>query len=63
MYPHVGIKEPGEDLALSLSLERETQTNRRGHQAGTACVAYHRALRTAVLEAAGRFFVEAVVRS
>lgn len=49
-------------LPSCLSSSHETQTNTRARGRGTACAAYHGALRTAVLEAAG-FFVEAVVGS
>lgn len=63
MYPHCEIKRCWVKILPScLSSSHETQTNTRARGRGTACAAYHGALRTAVLEAAG-FFVEAVVGS
>ncbi len=58
MHPRFEIKILA---ALCLSITKHKQTG--GHRAGTACAAYHRTLRTAVLEAARSFFVETVVRS
>lgn len=63
MHLHFEIKEPSQDLALCLFFLAWKHKQTGGHETGTACAAYHRALRTAVLEAAGRFFVEAVVGS
>lgn len=59
MHPRSEIKEPRKALALLSAY----LSSMKAKQTGTACAAYHGTLRTAVLEAAGSFFVEAVVRS